>query len=513
MIKFTPLGRDVLVEIDGQNPFSIDKQKPDFFILDATHISFTVGGGGSIPLSEIELDGTTPSDLDEFKSLWSTVFPNPEGAGSTTLYSGNGTLAGNRVVTLDGKSIDFKQGLITRFGIFAGNSSIKSPDGNTSLRIDNGVVQMEGLPEAADMDDYHVMVWNQLSGESRHIAVNDMGIGGGITNITYANLLTAISGSTLTAGATYKITDRGDSGLYFQAISTNQLSKTGLRNMLCPSFYGTGASGGKTWIGVWNETKNPNIGDLTIWGGLVWESLTGNIGTADSDIALDAVNWVVVDKSSFSNSEYVEKLFGVSYDVTNDWIERQWDGKGNVFGIDFATEQIELKGFNMCDISDWNFSSGGGQFYNNKATGCFNNSCTNIISNTVFRVISNNRNTSSIVDNWVGGEITDNSNTGIIQDNFIMINIEENSNSGAIRYNRCENLEGNSNGGHIERNVMSGHIEENSNVGIISWNMNNGHIESCDSGEDPCDIHHNINNGDISGTFAADVLDTIVNKS
>lgn len=393
--------------------------------------------------------------------------------------------------------------------------------------------------------EIHANITLYISGQRSHILNNtvaqvfhDMvdniaagGGGGGITDITYANLLTAISGSTLTAGATYKITDRGDRGIYLQAISTNELSKIGIREMLCPSFYGTGANGGNTWRGVWNIGKTAAAGELIIWGGLVWENLTGNIGSNDSDILLDAVNWTVVPKASFSNGEYIEMLFGVSFDVQNDWIEQQWDGSGNVFGTDYATEQFNQLGFNPCDASDWNYATNAQLFYNNKADGVFNNSSiVHICRNIVYQTIKNNS-CGMIVDNWVGAAIRSNTNGGWIIDNFIMGGIEQNANGGEISFNRCYNILANANNGKISNNIVphniqenendgeitfnmnNGKIKDNLNIGYISYNVNNGDINACESGVDPCNIHHNINNGNISGTFAADVLDTIVDKS
>jgi hypothetical protein len=309
---------------------------------------------------------------------------------------------------------------------------------------------------------------------------NEEGGGGAVTDITYAALQTAIAGETLTAGTTYKITDKGDRGLFFTAISTSQLAKEGTRLMLCPAYYGTGANGGNTWIGVWNSTKNPNAGELAVWGGKVWESVTGDIGTAPNERNLDAVNWVEVSKSSFSNGEYVEMVFGVQYDVENDWIEKQWDSYGNVFGVDYATFQYwdGTPGLNYCDVTDWNFAANanGKIMAHNKAMACYNNSITG-----------------NIIFNNIPYEIYYCSNAG---------DIYNNTNNGKITLLR--------NGGDCIQNKNNGNVTNCSNTGMIGYNDNNGDIRDIGAGN--ANVIRNRHNGFIATTTTGDISDTTVNK-
>lgn len=315
------------------------------------------------------------------------------------------------------------------------------------------------------------------------------------------------------AGQQYLITNKGDRGIIVTAATVNKLNKQATRVMLCPAFYGIGANGGNNWIGVWNATKSAAADDLTIWGGLVWKNLTGAIGTATNDTALDATNWVVVPKASFSNSEYIQMVFSCNYDLVNDWIGGQWDTAGNYAGIDYLTEQVEGQwGVNYCDITDWNFASSGKGFSDNKCLGVYNNSNTEDISRNVVKyAIYNNSNTGDIRDNNVGSEISNNSNAGEIRDNMTPVNLANNSNTGKILGNVINgSIENNSNAGVIQFNMNNGDIHANSNAGYIKNNYNNGNIESIGSAN--ANIFNNTNNGNIGVTTTGDITDTIVNK-
>lgn len=376
------------------------------------------------------------------------------------------------------------------------------------------------------------MTWQEMDGNLVYLA-NQGGGSVGITEATYSEIISMVSTSNLTVGVTYKITDRGDRGLFFQTLSVNELSKTGIRKMLCPAWYSPGLYNGNNWIGVWNNTKITVIDNLAIWGGKVWKNLTGVIGNANADNELDLVNWIEIPKVSFTNNEYVQMQFGVSYDLSNDWIDRQWDSKGNIFGIDYYLEQEYWDyGYNLCDISDWNLSSSdlGSVFANNITMGVWNNHesiglynnrvdwgiygnrCNWIENNMILGEISINSNTGGISNN-TGGSINGNFNYGSIHDNFITDSITNNSNTGDIHNNtNAGAIANNYNNGNITYNANNGAVQGNSNLGIITFNTNNGAIDYCQSTA-PCDIIYNVNNGGIQGIFDANVTDPRVDKS
>lgn len=323
--------------------------------------------------------------------------------------------------------------------------------------------------------------------------------------VTKSNLDLLIISSSLASGSKYFISDRGDRGLLFEAISSNELSRTGIRFMLCPTYYGSGSYSGSNWIGVWNISRSVNINDLTIWGGLVWKNINGTIGTNTNDYFLTASSWLMISKSSFSNGEYIQKQFGVSYDVTNDWIEYQWDNNRNLFGISYANKNLEGLPFNPVDVSDWNLPSAGRYFYDNVCVGVWNNSNGSIYNNTSKGRISNNSNRGDIYYNSNNHNgISFNSNNGSIAWNFNQGAIESNSNNGLIWNNGCRDqisgnknngqINGNVNAGSIINNVNNGYINNNSNIGYISSNSNIGNIYS---NNNKSNIYINKNSGSI----------------
>ncbi|MDD5358440.1 MAG: hypothetical protein PHX80_04785 [Candidatus Nanoarchaeia archaeon] len=363
-----------------------------------------------------------------------------------------------------------------------------------------------------------------------------------ITDIGYLDFIALLGASGLTAGTFYKIADLGDKWIMFQALSTNQLAIDGLRCMICPSDYTAETDAyGNVWLGIWRSTLTPSAGDLVIWGGKVWENLTGAVGTSDGDYALDNVNWLVINKNSYSNHEYTEVILGCNFDFNTYIFLKQWDNKGNVvhYNVDGGIQGMNYTDWNCAGIED-NISYGiynnivpnisgnvllYGAIINNDVTLLINN---NIISNGDIRdnsgqgYISYNK-VYSITDNTNVGDITNNHNSGSINGNAVGGNINLNSNNGAISDNTVAvlsvsyntnngEISGNSNTSVINSNSNNGDITSNSNIGNILLNANNGYIDSCESGTDACNIFSNINNGNISGTYAADVTDPIVDK-
>ena len=191
-----------------------------------------------------------------------------------------------------------------------------------------------------------------------------------VIEVILAQAQSLVTTNNLKVGSTYFITDRG---LYLPAITTNSFGD-GIRVMMCPNFYSVDFTDiyGNYWRGGFYSTNTYTAGDLTIWGGKVWRNLTGNAGNNVDYGTLDS-EWELIDPLTFSNHEYTELTFGVRYDIVNDWVEKQWDNKGNEFGISFVAEyNIYGFGYNPCDISDWNLGTDH-NFFENKNIGIFNN--------------------------------------------------------------------------------------------------------------------------------------------
>ena len=199
--------------------------------------------------------------------------------------------------------------------------------------------------------------------------------GASVIEATKSEIDTLIADGGLTVGAMYKISDKGDNGMAFIAVSESKLSNEGVRFMLCPSTYAvTVDEYSNDWIGVWNATKTPTEGQLTIWNGFVWKA--GAVLSGDAPDT-EASGWTVIPKASFTNHEYVEIIFGVTYDFEGDWINKQRDGYGNVLGLDkafyiwwYQPEEV----VNLIDFCDWNMNTSGFIFANNKCHYIYNNS-------------------------------------------------------------------------------------------------------------------------------------------
>ncbi len=317
---------------------------------------------------------------------------------------------------------------------------------------------------------------------------------------TYAQMQALIGASLLNTQTYYKITDRGDNGLLFRAAAINRLESTGLRYMLCPATYATGADAySNNWIGQWNEGLSVSVNDLTIRCGLVYKNLTGVVGTTsgDNDELLDNTNWVVVPKASFVNNEYTELIFGVKYDFGEDWVSKQWDDGNNYLGM-AKLQHIDIfntADFNVIDWCDWNISTYGCLFVDNKCSYIYNNVAIGIYGNIMGGgIYNNNMPENQIHSNSVSGDICLNSKNGAIWGNSSMVSeISENSNDGEIARN--------TNIGNISGNSITGSIHNNANLGNIFNNSGVGNI------------YNNANNGFITGVWDADVTDAVVDKT
>jgi hypothetical protein len=276
---------------------------------------------------------------------------------------------------------------------------------------------------------------------------------------TYVEMEALIAAAELNPFLWYKISDRGDNGLVFRAAAPNRLENEGIRYMLCPATYATVVDDyDNDWIGVWNSTKQASAteGQLTIWNGLVW--IAGAVLSGDSPDT-EASGWTVIPKASFTNHEYIEMIFGVTYDFENDWINKQWDGNQNKIGFSKNLNDRNYNfNYNPVDVFDWNFISfPDALFFNNQMQYCKN----------------------------------------------VLV-------EGGIFYNNiCESME----------NVIVNRLQDNTcaiyNVSKIQEVSGNTCLVIYDVigiGAGLVSIMSNKNNGSITGTFDADVTDTVVDK-
>lgn len=284
--------------------------------------------------------------------------------------------------------------------------------------------------------------------------------------ITYLELQSLQQSSGLSPAAIYYITDRS---IWVTALSASDLDIVGKKSQMCPTEYFANPTDGNQWQGIWPTIKlNAGTGDLAlndlcIWNGKVWKKITddtnGGLVTPD----LDAVNWELVDPTTFTNNEYTELFFGVHYDFVQDTVLLQWDKKGNYF-------------VSSLEYCDWNNPN----IYDNKVRHVYNNSY-----NDGNRIISGNTILNGNITNNTNCNIQDNTVLGSIWDNTGQSNghgtISENTNKGDITGNiRIVSCYKNSNNGYIR--TSTGTIMNNSNIGLIEHcsyainNSNKGHL-------------------------------------
>ena len=151
---------------------------------------------------------------------------------------------------------------------------------------------------------------------------------------------------------------------------------------------------GGIYLGVWNSSLSPSISDRSVWGGQLWYSLTGAVGSSIDDDNLDGTNWSLV---STGDPDYVYKIFSVEYDFVNDIIISQSDERGNTVYYDFSASVDNTV------RTDW----GNASIYNNSSNGIFNNSnIGDIYMNSVSGAISGNSNSGDIKYNRINGSLT-----------------------------------------------------------------------------------------------------------
>lgn len=171
--------------------------------------------------------------------------------------------------------------------------------------------------------------------------------------LTYAAAAALVLAETVEPGKLYKITDRGDAGIFVWGDTTTSFYSHGIRKMLIPEHYDAETVG----FAVWHEGYSPVPGEYITYCGNVYLSISGVLGTrssTDSVVStLDNTNWTVLakDESEVALGRLRVKFFEIEYDFTNDWIYKQWDEFGNTVGVDY-NDPIASNG-NPVDYTDW----------------------------------------------------------------------------------------------------------------------------------------------------------------
>lgn len=218
-------------------------------------------------------------------------------------------------------------------------------------------------------------LWNWLGSPLKKFAqaiqpyISGGGGGGGVTEVTYPELQTLISGGTLVPGVTYKITgfnknnpgpnlpfvlydDGTNSGItiYMQAMSTTEMATSGFGEFYNPKYTGEPDYyniDGTGLYSIW-DGDNPDplqvpaygVGDVVFWGGYAWVNQTGNVGNS-IDVRTLSVDW---SKLPYTNTTYYNQVvdeikvdwdYGIiverrnaANDINVKWTPQLWENEG-----------------------------------------------------------------------------------------------------------------------------------------------------------------------------------------
>ena len=121
------------MQVTDQKGFSVDADEIEYVIHDITHVSFNVLGGIPYALSEIQIDGATPSNMDDFEDKFGALFPDTDnGTGGSVLF---GTIGLETAATFSAinASTDKRLIIVTADETNNGDKSLYLHDGTTKI--------------------------------------------------------------------------------------------------------------------------------------------------------------------------------------------------------------------------------------------------------------------------------------------------------------------------------------------------------------------------------------------
>jgi hypothetical protein len=324
----------------------------------------------------------------------------------------------------------------------------------------------------------------RISSNTTYIAqLNGCCSSGGVVSVhlvTNAQLLTAISNSTLVQGDFYIVTDvtNADTYVTLQASTTNAIATDGSGYFLNADYQNVGVyssvSGFVAQTGLWNNTGTYVIGDVVIWDNYHWKNISGSNSGNPSTTPVD---WEQIAKSKTTG--YISEVDFVVYDPTLNLIKTRYDfrnneidycdnGGGRVtlndfpFGSDRVTYN-KVKGYSLCY-----FCNSPSVFRTNTIIDAYLTDYTNISGGSTGSVNGNTL--------FNGSTIQLTSNQGFINDN----NLNAESSMLIDTNGTAYNISGNNltTSGYISVATNNGSINYNTlfGEGFISVNQNLGSI-------------------------------------
>jgi hypothetical protein len=172
-----------------------------------------------------------------------------------------------------------------------------------------------------------------------------------IIALTYAQLLTNITNSTLIAGQMYSITNAifiqttGETtSVFLTATSTNNLGSAGHGLFYNADYQGTGnysgVSGFVAQLGIWKGSLTPVIGDVVIWNNFHYKNISGNNSVPN----LNPLDWTLLTKSATTG--YIIEICSIEYNLNTNSIIQRSDLRQNVIENNISTFiSVGIEGF------------------------------------------------------------------------------------------------------------------------------------------------------------------------
>lgn len=213
------------------------------------------------------------------------------------------------------------------------------------------------------------------AGPHEEIPFGDLPGGGGgasYTEITYADMATAIAGSTLTPGGWYLITDATgtDLGFLTNAVTENTINVSGVGGYLNADFQAVGDYSGTpiTFVaqqGIWQAANEGGYtqGDCVIWN-LLHYQLADSGAIDGTDPETNTAAYTLLTKAT-ANVGYITAWDVSEFDFPNNWIQYRQDKRGNiVYASKSAVDNIGLTG-SPIDGFIWGYDYTFGNFVDN----------------------------------------------------------------------------------------------------------------------------------------------------
>jgi len=173
----------------------------------------------------------------------------------------------------------------------------------------------------------------------------------GITSLSLTDAQTLVSNSSVIPGQIYIISGvdislYGGTNILINGLSTNQFSPNGIGQFYNPQYLN---------FPVWDYNGSYNINDVVIYGGTLWQNLTGSTGTSVDYFTLETTDWISLPPTGDNISSYYNISWDeITYDFADDFISSRHEiVSNNRVSITYETRNWFFCGFNPIAVFRW----------------------------------------------------------------------------------------------------------------------------------------------------------------